>query len=121
MTSVNGHPETILLPVLQYDHRSPKYCMLKGLVLVLVEGRTDIYVRIGIWNDNANSSAIDPFGWLKEAAEQEERVITLVSSWISAKAFHEGPGRQLALRTLRYSLLGSMTDDIDVSKSDDRD
>ena len=70
---------------------------------------------------NANSGSINPFGWMKEAAEQEERVITLVSSWISAKAFHERLGWQFALRTLKHSLLGSMTDDIDVSKSDDRD
>ena len=37
----------LLLPVLQRDHRSPPSPMLKGLVLVPVEGHTDIYVRIG--------------------------------------------------------------------------
>ena len=68
----------VLLPVLQCDHRSPQSCMLKGLVLVPVEGRTDTYARVGTWNDNANREGIDPFGWLKEVAEQEERVITLV-------------------------------------------
>ena len=68
----------VLLPVLQCDHRSPKSCMLKGLILVPMEGHTDTYERIGTWNDNANREGIDPFGWWKEAAEQEERVITLV-------------------------------------------
>ena len=68
----------VLLPVLQCNHRSPQSCMLKGLVLVLVEGYTDTYKRIGTWNDNANRRGIDPFGWLKKATEQEERVITLV-------------------------------------------
>lgn len=67
-----------LLPILQYDHRSPQSCMMKGLVLVPVEGRTDTYERIGTWNDNATREGVDPFGWFKEAAEQEERVITLV-------------------------------------------
>ena len=67
-----------LLPVLQCDPRLPQSCMLKGLVLVPVEGRTDTYARVGTWNDNANREGIDPFGWSKEAAEQEERVITLV-------------------------------------------
>ena len=67
-----------LLPVLQCDHRSPQSCLLKGLVLVPVEGHTDTYERIGTWNDNANREGIDPFGWFKEAAEQKERVITLV-------------------------------------------
>ena len=68
----------ILLPVLQYNHRSPQLCMLKGLVLIPVEDHTDTYERIGTWNDNANREGIDPFGWYKEAAEQEERVVTLV-------------------------------------------
>lgn len=68
----------VLLPVLQCDHRSPQSCMLKGLVLVPVEGHADKYERIGTWNDNANREGVDPFGWFKEAAEQEERDFTLV-------------------------------------------
>lgn len=68
----------VLLPILQCNHRSPQSCMLKGLLLVPVEGRTDTYERIGTWNDNATRKGIDPFGWFKEAAEQEERVVTLV-------------------------------------------
>ena len=68
----------VLLPILQCDHRSPQSCMLKGLVLVPVDGRSDTYKRIGTWNDNANRDGIDPFGWSREAAEQEEKVITLV-------------------------------------------
>ena len=68
----------VLLPVLQCDHRSPQSCMLKGLVLVPVEGHADTFERIGTWNDNATREGIDPFGWFKEAAEQEERVILLV-------------------------------------------
>ena len=67
-----------LLPVLQCDHRSPQSCMLKGLVLAPVEGHADTYERIGTWNDNATRDGVDPFGWLKEAEEQEERVITLI-------------------------------------------
>ena len=67
-----------LLPVLQCDHRSPQSCMLKGLVLVPAEGHTDTYERIGAWNDNVTHEGVDPFGWFKEAREQEERVITLV-------------------------------------------
>ena len=68
----------VLLPVLQCEHRLPQSCMLKGLVLIPVGDRADTYERIGTWNDNANRKGIDPFGWLKEAEEQEERVITLV-------------------------------------------
>ena len=69
----------VLLPVLQCDHRSAQSCMLRGLVLVKVEeGRTETYKRIGTWNDNATRGGVDPFGWAKEAKEQEERVITLV-------------------------------------------
>ncbi len=52
--------------------------MMKGLVLVPVEGHTDTYERIGTWNDNATREGVDPVGWAKVAAEQEERVITLV-------------------------------------------
>ncbi len=52
--------------------------MMRGLVLVLVEGHTDTYERIGTWNDNATREGVDPFGRFNEAAEQEERVITLV-------------------------------------------
>lgn len=68
----------VLLPVLQYDHRSPQSCMLKGLVLVPVEDGRDTYKRVGTWNDNANREGVDPLGWFKEAAEQEEQVFTLV-------------------------------------------
>lgn len=68
----------VLLPILQCDHRSPRSCMLKGLVLVPVQAREGTYERIGTWNDNATREGIDPFGWFKEAAEQEERVVTLV-------------------------------------------
>ena len=67
----------VLLPVLHCDHRSPQSCMLKGLVLVPVEGCADTYERVGTWNDNANREGTDPRGWLKEAAAQGERVITL--------------------------------------------
>ena len=69
----------VLLPVLRCDYGSPRSWMLKGLVLVPVGDRADTYERVGTWNDNANRfEGIDPLGWLKEAAEQEERVITLV-------------------------------------------
>lgn len=68
----------VLLPILQCDHRSPQSCMLKGLVLIPVEGHTDTYERVGTWNDNATREGVDPWGWFKEAAEQEERVFTLV-------------------------------------------
>ena len=68
----------VLLPVLQYDHRSPQSCMLKGLVLVSVEGGVNTYKRVGTWNDNANREGVDPLGWFKEVAEQEEQIFTLV-------------------------------------------
>ncbi len=68
----------VLLPVLQCDHLSPQSCMLKGLVLIPMEGCSDTYERVGTWNDNATRGGVDPFGWFKEAAEQEERVMTLV-------------------------------------------
>ena len=68
-----------LLPVLQYDHLSPQSCMLRGLILVPVEGRADTYERVGTWNDNATrGGVIDPFGWFKEAMRREEREITLI-------------------------------------------
>ena len=70
--------DNVLLPILLCDYQSPQSCMLKGLVLVPVEGHTDTYERIGTWNDNANREGIDPFGWFKEAVEQEEQVIVLV-------------------------------------------
>ena len=68
----------MLLPVLQGEPRSQQSCMLKGLVLVPLEGRVNTYERIGTWNDNATRKGIDPLGWLKEVVEQEEQVITLV-------------------------------------------
>ena len=68
----------VLLPILQWDYQSSQSCMLKGFVLVPVEGHTDTYERIGTWNDNANRGGIDPLGWFKEAVEQEEQVIILI-------------------------------------------
>ena len=68
----------VLLPILQCDHRSPRSCMLKGLVLVPVQGNEDTYERVGTWNDNATREGVDPFAWFKEAVEQEELVVTLV-------------------------------------------
>ena len=68
----------VLLPILQFNNRSPQSCVLKGLVLIPVKDRANTFERIGTWNDNANREGIDPFGWLNEASDQEERVITII-------------------------------------------
>lgn len=70
--------DNLLLPALQCEYRSFQSCMLKGLVLEPVEGPADTYKRVGTWSDNANRDGIDPYGWFKEVARQEEQVIILV-------------------------------------------
>lgn len=53
--------------------------MLEDLILVSIKvSDINTYKRIGTWSDNANREGVDPLGWFKEAAGQEEQVFTFV-------------------------------------------